>query len=68
LLGLGASQKSGSIFYSNLSDYIYNAGGDLSKTFELFDQKQTVKAGYLFQVKDRLFNSRPFYVIHQVRK
>jgi outer membrane receptor protein involved in Fe transport len=62
LLGLGASQKSGSIFYSNLSDYIYNAGGDLSKTFELFDQKQTVKAGYLFQVKDRLFNSRPFYV------
>jgi outer membrane receptor protein involved in Fe transport len=62
LLGLGASQKSGSIFYSNLSDYIYNAGGDISKTFELFDQKQTVKAGYLFQVKDRLFNSRPFYV------
>lgn len=62
LLGLGASQKSGSIFYSNLSDYIYNAGGDLSKSFDLFDQKQTVKAGYLFQVKDRLFNSRPFFV------
>jgi len=62
LLGLGASQKSGSIFYSNLSDYIYNVGGDLSKTFDLFGQKQTVKAGYLFQVKDRLFNSRPFFV------
>jgi hypothetical protein len=62
LVGLGASQKSGSIFYSTLSDYIYNAGGDLSKTFDLFGQKQTIKAGYLFQVKDRLFNSRPFYV------
>ncbi|MGZ8537897.1 MAG: TonB-dependent receptor domain-containing protein, partial [Flavisolibacter sp.] len=62
LLGLGASQKSGSIFYSNLSDYIYNVGGDISKTFDLFDQKQTIKAGYLFQVKDRLFNSRPFFV------
>ena len=62
LLGLGASQKSGSIFYSTLSDYIYNAGADLSKTFDMFGQKQTVKAGYLFQVKDRLFNSRPFFV------
>lgn len=62
LLGAGSSQKSGSIFYSNLSDYIYNVGGDLSKTFDLFGQKQTLKGGYLFQVKDRLFNSRPFFV------
>lgn len=62
LLGLGASQKSGSIFYSNLSDYIYNAGGDLSRSFDLFGQKQTLKGGYLFQVKDRLFNSRPFFL------
>jgi hypothetical protein len=62
LLGLGASQKSGSIFYSTLSDYIYNVGGDLSYTFDLFDQKQTLKGGYLFQVKDRLFDSRPFFL------
>ncbi|HEX2535892.1 MAG TPA: TonB-dependent receptor [Chitinophagaceae bacterium] len=62
LLGSGASQKSGSIFYSNLSDYIYNAGGDLSRTFDWLGQKQTVKAGYLFQVKDRLFDSRPFFL------
>lgn len=62
LLGLGASQKSGSIFYSNLSDYLYNAGGDVSRTFDLFGQKQTVKGGYLFQVKDRLFDSRPFFL------
>ncbi len=63
LLGLGASQKSGSIFYSNLSDYIYNAGGDVTKTVELLGSKQTIKAGYLFQVKDRLFDSRPFYLV-----
>jgi hypothetical protein len=43
LIGLGAGQKSGSIFYSFLSDYIYNAGD-------------------LFQVKDRLFDSRPFFL------
>jgi hypothetical protein len=62
LLGSGASQKSGSIFYSNLSDYIYNVGGDLSKTFDFLGSKQTVKGGYLFQVKDRLFDSRPFFL------
>ena len=61
LLGLGAGQKSGSIFYSFLSDYIYNAGGDVTKSFNLKGKKHTVKAGYLFQVKDRLFDSRPFY-------
>ncbi len=60
LLGGGSGQKSGSIFYSNLSDYIYNAGGDITKTFEWLGNKQSVKAGYLFQVKDRLFDSRPF--------
>jgi hypothetical protein len=62
LLGAGSSQKSGSIFYSFLNDYIYNAGADISKTFSWWGQKQTIKAGYLFQVKDRLFDSRPFYL------
>lgn len=62
LLSASRSQKSGSVFYSMLSDYIYNAGGDLSKSFRLFNQPQTVKAGYLFQVKDRLFDSRPFSI------
>jgi len=60
LLGAGASQKSGSLFYSFLSDYIYNAGADLSKSFNWLGNKQTIKGGYLFQVKDRLFDSRPF--------
>ncbi|MDV7697133.1 TonB-dependent receptor [Chryseobacterium soli] len=62
LISNGLSQKSGSVFYSTLSDYLYNAGGDLSKTFTMFGQKQTVKGGYLFQVKDRIYNSRPFSV------
>ncbi len=61
LLGAGSSQKSGSIFYSFLNDYIYNAGGDVTKSFDWLAQKQTIKAGYLFQVKDRLFDSRPFF-------
>ncbi|AYY85111.1 TonB-dependent receptor [Chryseobacterium indologenes] len=62
LISNGLSQKSGSVFYSTLSDYLYNAGGDVSKTFTLFGEKQTIKGGYLFQVKDRIYNSRPFSV------
>lgn len=62
LLGMGAGQKSGSIFYSFLNDYIYNAGGDITKTFDWMGNKHSIKAGYLFQVKDRLFDSRPFFI------
>lgn len=61
LLAGGNSQKSGSRFFSFLSDYIYNAGGDISRTFNWWGNKQGIKAGYLFQVKDRLFDGRPFY-------
>jgi hypothetical protein len=43
-----------------LSDYIYTAGGDLSYKWKMFDRNQTVKGGYLLQIKDRLFDSRPF--------
>lgn len=56
------SQKSGNRFFSNLNDYIYTAGGDLAKTFDWLKQKQTIKAGYMFQVKDRLFDARPFSI------
>lgn len=63
LLGQARSQKSGSIFYSNLSDYIYTAGADWSTNFNLFDLSQTVKGGYLFQVKDRIYNARPFSIL-----
>jgi TonB-dependent receptor len=57
-----ASQKSGSRYYGFLSDYIYTAGADVSKDFQLGELTQTVKGGYFFQVKDRLFNSRPFAI------
>ncbi len=62
LIGLGSSQKSGSLFYSFLNDYIYNTGVNVSKGFDWLGYKQTLKGGYLFQVKDRLFDSRPFFV------
>ena len=62
LLSNTLSQKSGSIYYSNLNDYIYNAGGDVTTSFNLFKIKQSIKAGYNLQVKDRLFNARPFAV------
>jgi len=59
------SQKSGSRFFQGLNDYIYTAGGDLSRSIDAFGGKQTVKAGYFFQVKDRLFDSRPFSIYLQ---
>lgn len=56
------SQKSGSRYFGFLNDYIYNAGTDVTKSYNLFDLPQTFKLGYLFQVKDRLFDSRPFSI------
>jgi len=57
-----SSQKNGSRYYGYLNDYVYTAGGDLGKTFSLKGLSQTIKAGYFFQVKDRLFDSRPFAI------
>lgn len=57
-----SSQKSGSRYYGFLNDYIYTLGADVSKDFKLWNQIQTIKGGYFFQVKDRLFNSRPFAI------
>lgn len=54
------SQQSGSRIYQSLSDYIYTAGGDLTYGFDLFDQKQTVKGGYMLQIKDRLYDAQLF--------
>lgn len=56
------SQKSGSRYYGFLNDYIYTAGADLSQSFTINDIAQTIKGGYFFQVKDRLFDSRPFSI------
>jgi outer membrane receptor protein involved in Fe transport len=57
-----SSQKSGSRYYGFLNDYVYTAGGDISKNFTFNNLTQTVKGGYFFQVKDRLFDSRPFAI------
>ncbi|MBS1654293.1 MAG: carboxypeptidase regulatory-like domain-containing protein, partial [Bacteroidetes bacterium] len=57
-----SSQKSGSRYFGFLNDYNYTAGGDLSRDFTMGGLKQSVKGGYFFQVKDRLFDSRPFTI------
>jgi TonB-dependent receptor len=54
------SQQSGSRIYQSLSDYIYTAGGDLAYNFNWLGQKHTVKAGYMLQVKDRLYDAQLF--------
>lgn len=56
------SQRSGNRFFSNLNDYIYTAGGDVAKSFKWMGYNQTLKGGYMFQVRDRLFDARPFSV------
>lgn len=51
------SQQSGSRIYQSLSDYIYTAGGDLSYKYNWLGYKQTVKGGYMLQIKDRLYDA-----------
>lgn len=60
LAGNSLSQESGSRIFQNLSDYIYTAGGDLAYNFDLFGQRQTVKGGYMLQIKDRLYDAKLF--------
>ena len=62
LLSNTLSQKSGSVFYSALSDYIYTAGGSITTTYRFLGRNQNVKGGYFFQVKDRLYDARPFSI------
>ncbi|ANE52257.1 TonB-dependent receptor [Flavisolibacter tropicus] len=60
LISNSLSQQSGSRIFQNLSDYIYTAGGDAAYNFNLFDKKQTVKGGYMLQIKDRLYDGKFF--------
>lgn len=60
LLSNTLSQQSGSRIYQTLSDYIYTAGADLSIGFNWLGQKQTLKGGYMLQVKDRLYDAQLF--------
>ena len=56
------SQKSGSRYFGFLNDYVYTGGADVTKNFRLFNLSQSLKAGYMLQIKDRLFDSRPFSI------
>lgn len=51
------AQNTGSRIYQSLSDYIYTAGGDVAYTIK---NKHNVKAGYMFQVRDRLYDAKLF--------
>jgi outer membrane receptor protein involved in Fe transport len=52
------SQQSGSRIFQTLSDYIYTGGGDI--TWKV--KQQTIKAGYMIQVKDRLYDAQLFAI------
>jgi CarboxypepD_reg-like domain/TonB-dependent Receptor Plug Domain len=56
------SQRSANRFNQMLNDYVYTAGGDLSRSFNVLGQSQTVKGGYMLQVRDRLFDAKPFSI------
>lgn len=56
------SQQSGNRFYQFLNDYVYTGGADVTKSFKAFGFNQSVKGGYLLQVRDRLFDSKPFSI------
>jgi outer membrane receptor protein involved in Fe transport len=60
LLSNSLSQQSGSRIFQSLNDYIYTAGGDLSWSFPALGRTQSIKGGYLFQVKDRLYDGQFF--------
>ncbi len=60
LVGNSLAQESGSRVFQTLNDHIYSAGGDFSYAFDGFSQKQTLKGGYMLQVKDRLFDAQLF--------
>jgi len=60
LIGNSLAQETGSRIFQDLSDYIYTGGGDLSYNFNLFGRKQTVKGGYMLQIKDRLYDAKLF--------
>jgi hypothetical protein len=56
------SQRSGSRVYQSLSDYIYTGGGDATYTFNAWGNKHSLKGGYMFQIKDRLYDAQLFAI------
>lgn len=60
LVSNSLSQQSGSRIFQSLSDYIYTGGGDVNYSFKWLKHQQSLKAGYMFQVKDRLYDAQLF--------
>ncbi len=60
VLANSLSQQSGSRIYQSLSDYIYTGGGDVSYSLNISGLNQTIKGGYMIQVKDRLYDAQLF--------
>lgn len=61
--GFLPSLNSGSRFYSDLTDNIGLGQLDVARQFMVGGNQQTVKAGYMIQAKDRVFNSRPIGMV-----
>ncbi|RYZ54083.1 MAG: TonB-dependent receptor, partial [Sphingobacteriales bacterium] len=53
-----ASLTSAGRFFSELNDNVYSGSMDLSKPFKLAGMQQTIKAGAMYQMKDRAFTPR----------
>ncbi len=58
----GSDPKQSALFYSNLTERVYNAGTDLAVPFKILGNKQTVSVGYLFQQRKRSFEARNFFI------
>lgn len=57
----GSSPTNSALFYSNLSEKVYNAGTDLTIPFKVKGAKQAVTVGYAFQYRQRGFNARNMF-------
>lgn len=53
-----ASINSAGRFFSDLNDNIYGGTVDASNGLKINDRQQTLKVGYLFQMRDRVFTPR----------
>jgi Outer membrane protein beta-barrel family len=62
VIGNTLSQKSGSRVYQSLSDYIYTGGTDATYSFNAWGNKHSLKGGYMFQIKDRLYDAQLFAI------
>lgn len=57
----GSDPKLSALFYSKLSEKVYNAGADLTVPFKLLKEKQSVSFGYSFQHRQRNFEARNLF-------